>query len=153
MEMQRTGSWRHQGGRGRGGGASSCLFGCRAGLALSRPCGMLPTGLPCPCYFPTTNPGAVFSSRGVFPIQGWSPCLLHWQASSVPWGHRRALTSLVLKSKMSHCLHCFLSVLQTLSPVLRCLFCLIMDYLVKQKNLEFFHEYFQCYVFGILCRC
>ena len=64
-----------------------------------------------------------------------------------------ALNSLILKNKMFYCLYCFLLVLQTLSTVWRCLFCLIMDYLVKQKKLVFFHDYFQCYVSGILCRC
>ena len=30
-------------------------------------------------------------SRGIFPTQGWNPCLLHSQADSLPLSHQRSL--------------------------------------------------------------
>ena len=124
-------------------------------LTLLWPCEMLPTRLPCPLYLPTKNTGAGCH----FPLQGSArprdgtrvSCigrqLLYHGAST------EVLTSLTLKSKTFCCIYCFLLALQTLSTVWRCLFCQIMDYLAKQKNLVFFPDYFQCYVSGILCRC
>jgi len=42
----------------------------------------------CPWDFPGKNTGVRwhFLLRGIFPIQRLNPCLLHWQASSLPLG-------------------------------------------------------------------
>ena len=47
-----------------------------------------PTRLLCPWNFPGKNAGVSchFLLQGIFPIQGWSSHLLHWQASSLPLG-------------------------------------------------------------------
>ena len=43
--------------------------------------------------FPSKNTGAGchFLLQGNFPTQGWKPCLLHWQADSLPPCHLRGL--------------------------------------------------------------
>ena len=48
------------------------------------------TRLLCPWDFPgkNTGVGCHFLFWGIFPIQGSIPCLLHWQASSLPLSHQ-----------------------------------------------------------------
>ena len=45
-----------------------------------------PAGLHCPWDFPgkSTGVGCHFLDQGIFPGQGPNPCLLHWQAGSLP---------------------------------------------------------------------
>ena len=40
----------------------------------------------CPWNFPgkSTGVGCHFLLQGIFPTQGWNPCLLHCQANSLP---------------------------------------------------------------------
>ena len=51
--------------------------------------GLKPTRLFCPWDFPSNNTGVGFHFllQGIFPIQGSNPCLLHWQADSLPLCH------------------------------------------------------------------
>ena len=48
-----------------------------------------PTRLLCPQNFPgrNTRVGCHFLLQGIFPTQGSNPCLLHWQAYSLPLSH------------------------------------------------------------------
>ena len=53
------------------------------------PCGLRPTRILCPWYFPGKNTGVscLFLIQGIFPAQGLNPSLLyllHWQADSWP---------------------------------------------------------------------
>ena len=43
-----------------------------------------------PWYFPGKNTGVIcyFLLQGIFPIQGSNPCLLPWQADSLPLSHQ-----------------------------------------------------------------
>ena len=47
----------------------------------------------CPWDFPgkNTGVGCYFVLQGIFPMQGWKPSLLHWQADSLPLGHLGSL--------------------------------------------------------------
>ena len=45
------------------------------------------------CHFSSVVvvPGlSYFMARGIFPDQGSNPCLLHWQADSLPLSHQRS---------------------------------------------------------------
>ena len=37
-----------------------------------------------------TRVGVPFPYPGIFPTQGWNPCLLHWQVDSLPLRHQRS---------------------------------------------------------------
>ena len=57
-----------------------------------RPHGLEPTRLLCPWDFPGKNTGVRCHAllQGIFPTQGWNPCLLrllHWQVDSLPRNH------------------------------------------------------------------
>ena len=49
-----------------------------------------PSGSSCPWDFPGKNTGVACHSllQGIFPTQGSNPCLLHWQADSLPLSHQ-----------------------------------------------------------------
>ena len=51
-----------------------------------RPCGLYPARLLCPWDFSgkNTGVGCHFLLQGIFPTQGSTPCLLRWQADSLP---------------------------------------------------------------------
>ena len=51
---------------------------------------MEPTRLLCPWNFPGKNTGvvAISFSKGIFRAQGSNPCLLNWQANSLPLSHQ-----------------------------------------------------------------
>ena len=55
-----------------------------------QPHGLSPTRLLCPWEFPgkNTRVGCHFLLQGIFPTQGLNPCLLHWQAGSLPLSHQ-----------------------------------------------------------------
>ena len=64
---------------------------CCCLIAKSCPCllrihELLPARLLCPWNFPgkNTGVGCHFLLQGVFPTQGLNPCLVHWQADSLP---------------------------------------------------------------------
>ena len=46
----------------------------------------------CPRDFPDKNTrvGCHFLLQGIFPTQGLNPCLLHWQADSLPLSHQES---------------------------------------------------------------
>ena len=52
--------------------------------------GLQPTRLLCPWDFPGKNAGVgcLFLLQGLFLTQGSNPCLLHWQAGSLPLSHQ-----------------------------------------------------------------
>ena len=54
-----------------------------------RPHELYPARLLCPWNFPDKNTGVGwhFLLQGIFPSQGSNPCLLHWQADSLPLHH------------------------------------------------------------------
>ena len=56
---------------------------------LLLPHGLQPFRLLCPWDFPVKNTGAGchFLLQGIFLTQGSDPCLLHWQANSLPLSH------------------------------------------------------------------
>ena len=49
-----------------------------------------PARLLCPWDFlgKNTGVGCHFLLQGIFSIHGWNPCLLHWQADSLPLSHQ-----------------------------------------------------------------
>ena len=61
------------------------------------PHGMQPTWLLSPCDFPGKNSrvGCHFLLQGIFPTQGLNPCLLHWQADSLPLSYLGSPTKLM----------------------------------------------------------
>ena len=65
---------------------------CLAAKLCPTPCDLMDYRPPdlCPMDFPGKNPGADchFLLRGIFPAQGRNPCLLHWQADSLPLSHQ-----------------------------------------------------------------
>ena len=65
-----------------------CLVG-KLCLTLLRPHGLYPTRLLCPWDFPCkyTGVGCHFLLQGIFLSQELNPCLLHWQADSLPLSH------------------------------------------------------------------
>ena len=60
----------------------------------------------CPWDFPgkNTGVGSHFLLQGIFPTQGLNPCLLHWQADSLPLSHQGSPYKKVtqLKKKKQH---------------------------------------------------
>ena len=54
------------------------------------PHGLQPTILLCPWDFPGKNTGVIchFLLQGIFPTLESKPCLLHWQADSLPLSHQ-----------------------------------------------------------------
>ena len=40
---------------------------------------------------------------GIFPDQGWNPCLLHWQADSLPWATREAPPCFIIMKTYKPC--------------------------------------------------
>ena len=82
---------------------SKHVFFCMCACVLShsvvsnslRPFGLRPIRLPCPWDFPGKNTDwseLQFLLQGIFPTQGLSLCVLHWQADSLPVSHREAHT-------------------------------------------------------------
>ena len=61
-----------------------CLV-AKLNQTLLRPHGLWPARLLCPWDFSgkNTRMGCHFLLKGIFPTQGWNPCLLHWQADSL----------------------------------------------------------------------
>ena len=77
-------------------GPSHCTLGC-CGKQCSTlpPHGLQPTRPLCPWGFPgkNTGVGCHFLLQGIFPAQGSNPCLLRWQADSLPLSHQGSLHS------------------------------------------------------------
>ena len=72
----------------------TCIISCavRVCSVMSdsfRPHGLEPIRLLCPWDFPDKNTGVGchFLLQGIFMTQGSNPCLLHWQADSLPLHH------------------------------------------------------------------
>ena len=61
-------------------------------------CGLQPTRLHCPWDSPSRNTGVGcrFLLQRIFLTQGSNPCLLHWQANSLPLSHQGNLCPLLL---------------------------------------------------------
>ena len=59
-------------------------------LTLLQPHTLWPTKLLCLWDFSgkNTGVGCHFLLQGIFPIQGWNPCVLLWQADSLPLSHQ-----------------------------------------------------------------
>ena len=66
-----------------------CLF-TKSRLTILRPYGLYPARLLSPWDFPgkNTGVGCHFLLLGIFPTQGSNPCLLHYQAGSLPLSHQ-----------------------------------------------------------------
>ena len=66
--------------------------------------GLQLTKLFCPWDFPgkNTGVGCHFLLQGIFPTQGLNPCLLHWQADSLPLSHQRSPQNFVEGSNICH---------------------------------------------------
>ena len=67
-----------------------CGLVAKSSLTFLRPHGLQPTRLLCSWAFPNENTGVDWHFRlhGVFLTQGSNPCLLHWQADSLPLSHQ-----------------------------------------------------------------
>ena len=65
---------------------SNCCLVAKSYLTIVQPHGLQPTSLFCPQDFPgkKTGVGCHFPLEGIFMTQGSNPCLLHWQADSLP---------------------------------------------------------------------
>ena len=74
-------------------------------LTLLQPLRLWPSKLLCLWDFPGkhTGVGCHFLLQGIFPIQGWNPCLLHWQADSVPLSHQGSPIIMFIKIKYCYC--------------------------------------------------
>ena len=72
-----------------------CLV-TKSSLTLSPPHGLQPAKLLCPRDFPGKNTGVGFHFllQGIFPSQESNPCLLNWQASSLPLIHQQSSISM-----------------------------------------------------------
>ena len=59
-------------------------------LTLLCPHGLKPIRILCPQDFPSKNirVGCYFFLQGIFLTQGLNPCLLNWQADSLPLSHQ-----------------------------------------------------------------
>ena len=96
----------------------SCLI-AKLCLTLLRPHGLQPSRLRCPCDFPAKNTGVGCHSllQGIFLTQGSDPCLLHWQADSLPLSHlgspQPQLSKIIICSLLCSVLDSFPSVLGT----------------------------------------
>ena len=78
----------------------SCCFVAMSCLTLFRPHGLqsirlLSLGFPMQEYLS----GLPFPSLGIFPTQGSNPCLLYWQAGSLPLSHQGSPTLIALANK------------------------------------------------------
>ena len=62
--------------------------------------GLRPPRLLCPWDFPgkSTEVGCHFLLQGIFLTQGLNPCLLHWQADSLPLSYQGSLNILLQKT-------------------------------------------------------
>ena len=71
-----------------------CFLVAQLCLTLLWPCGLQPTRLNHPWNFPgkNTGMGCHFLLQGIFPTQGLNPCLLCWQAYSLPLSHHKSPT-------------------------------------------------------------
>ena len=63
-----------------------CCVLCSVMTDSLQPRGFQPARLLCPWDFPgkNTGRGCHFPLQDIFPTQGWNPCLLYWQADSLP---------------------------------------------------------------------
>ena len=50
----------------------------------------------------------LLTACGLFPHQGSNPCLLHWQADSLPLSHQRSSTDVLIKEVSKYVLICTL---------------------------------------------
>ena len=66
-----------------------------------------PPGSFCPWDFPgkNTEVGCHFLLQGILPTQGWNPCLLHWQADSLPLSHLGGPLKITPNYKESQLIH------------------------------------------------
>ena len=66
---------------------------CAQSCLTLPPHGLQPTGLLCPWDSPGKNTRVACHSllQGIFPTQDSNPCLLHWQADSLPLSHLGSL--------------------------------------------------------------
>ena len=67
-----------------------CLFSCSVMSDSLQPHGLKPAKLLCPWDFPGRNTGLGCHAllREIFLTQGSNPCLLHWEAGSLPLSHQ-----------------------------------------------------------------
>ena len=67
-----------------------CVLVAKSCLILLWPDGLQPTRLLCPWNFPGKNTGVGCHAilQGIYLTQGSNPCLLHWQADSLPLSHQ-----------------------------------------------------------------
>ena len=65
----------------------ACSYSAASVMSYSWSRGLQPARLLCLCGFPgkKTGVGCHFLLHGIFPTVGWNPCLLQWQADSLPW--------------------------------------------------------------------
>ena len=65
---------------------SCCCLVAKSYLTLLWPHGLQPVKLLCPWHFlgKDTGMGNHFLPQGIFPTRRLNPCLLHWQADSLP---------------------------------------------------------------------
>ena len=100
-----------------------CWLVAKSCPTLLQPHGLSPTRLLCPWNFPGKNMGVgcYFLLQGIFPTQGSNPCLLHWQADSVPLSHLGSPCWFLASSSAKNyiLLRCFSSLLP-ISTVLNC---------------------------------
>ena len=66
------------------------MLAAQSCLTLCNPMDYSPPAFSVPWDSPGKNigVGCRFLLQGIFPTQGWNPCLLHWQADSVPLSHQ-----------------------------------------------------------------
>ena len=67
-----------------------CFLVSKLYLILLGSHGLYSTSFLCPWDFPgkNTRVDCHFLLQGIFPTQGLNPCLLHWQAGSLPLSHQ-----------------------------------------------------------------
>ena len=80
-----------------------CGFSCYGAWALGPPdvtrCGTWTQQLRLPGSKAQVHGFGCCRACGIFPCQGWNPCLLHWQVDSLPLNHQGSLTSTFKSSK------------------------------------------------------
>ena len=87
-----------------------CVRACLVVSDSLRPHGLQPTRLFFPWDFPNKNTGVGvhFLLQGIIPTQGLNPCLLHWQADSLPLSHLKSSQKVTLVSVWSNSLLTYL---------------------------------------------
>ena len=109
--------------------------------------GLYPTRLLCPWDFPGKNIGGCchFLLQGIFLTQGSNPCLLHWQADSLPLSHQGSPYLLLPYGKPiwttttnPHVkLHKEFPLMTTSGPILVSLSCLVFAFRLSRVEITF----------------